>query len=61
VAGQHRLARPEITFHCRHRHPLRSVDPQVPLQGSELKAASWSDQDLCRLTRIEPRIPIPRA
>jgi hypothetical protein len=26
-----------ITFHCRHRHPLRSAAPQVPHQRSELE------------------------
>jgi hypothetical protein len=43
AAGQYRFARPEITIHCRHRHPLRSVDRQVPLQRSELKALGLSD------------------
>jgi hypothetical protein len=37
------MPRTVITFHCCHRHPLKAVDLQIPLQGSELKVPSWSD------------------
>jgi hypothetical protein len=54
---QHRLARPEITFHCRRCRPLRAPALHGSLQGSEPKAPSRSDRDRCRLTCIRPVRP----
>jgi hypothetical protein len=34
-----------------------SIGPAWPLQGSALKAPTWSDQDRYRLTRKGPQLP----
>ena len=56
---QHRLARHEITSHCRYYHSLSPLSPHAPLQEQRLKEPRGSGQECCRLKGPRASIPTP--